>query len=174
MQLTGLSVARRAVPYLRFSDNAGAATTWGYASRPPAESSKSCLAIGPFRASYCNTGSKGGVATRFASSSGMVNVNVRVTGKRIAESRREQHAAEHAEARHRQAGRGTGGSTELVKWPTTTGSEFDTGWTTISAPASGGGETGVAFGVGGTGDTGGCYGYPMPEEWDLTVLCRLH
>lgn len=170
MKLEGRSVARRAVPYLRFDDYAGAATSWG-AAKPSTScrSGTSCIEIGPFRASYCNTGSKGGIATRLPGGTGIVNATVRMTGKRIASYGGGSVPPGMIKLAVARPGEVPVVAPDSDLHPTITDGGLDTGWVKISAVAPGGSETGIALGVGGTGVASGCYGYPMPEEWELTV-----
>jgi len=174
MQLQGAYVAQRAVPYLRFDDYAGAAMMWGDAK--PSTScgaGKSCIAIGPFKHSYCSGGSKGGVATRLPSGLGIVNASVRAVAKRIATYGGGVIPPGAIRLSAARPGEKAVVGEDTLKWPTTTGTEVDTGWTTLSLKAPGGAETGVAVSAGGVGSTtSGCAYYggpPMPEEWEITV-----
>ncbi|MBI2389932.1 MAG: hypothetical protein HYV09_10100 [Deltaproteobacteria bacterium] len=178
--LEGARVAKRAERYLRFDDYAGAAFLWGAAKvgttgcRP----GKRCVAIGPFKASYCAPGSQGGVATRLPGG-GPATVQLRGVARRISTwggSTKPSVNVVHL------AGAAPGIDAKVVSstltWPATPGSDgtLDSGWTTlsVSTPIS---EkvTESAFAVSGGGigrAASGCGYYggpPMPEEWEITL-----
>lgn len=173
MMLDGVAVAKRAVRYLKFDDYAGAPTLWGAAaaSASGCRAGRPCVAIGPFKHSYCTGGSKGGIATRLPGF-GAITASLRAVAKRT--SSWGGGGSPPTNIVHLQSARAPDAPTvseTTLTWPTSTSELRDTGWVTVTGKGAGTpAETGVALSVGGIGQATPCiYGGPVPEEWEITV-----
>ncbi|MGZ3450397.1 MAG: hypothetical protein ACXVEF_12425 [Polyangiales bacterium] len=155
--------------------------TWGVTKvvSEGCKSAKSCLQIGPFRWSYCASGSAGGAAIRLAGA-GSANATVRghavraMTYPGYPGSTPPNAFPQLAQANP--SGDVKVADVSAMKWSSASSDgSFDTGWFSLSTSlGSDGVESGIAIGGGGVGPySSGCSawgGPPVPEEYDVTIF----
>ncbi len=172
-----VDVPKLAGDVLRF-DGPVSPLLWGDAKivTTGCKSAAKCLQIGPYKQSYCQYGSAGGVAARFAGS-GSARALVRAVGKRVSS----YGGGGLPPGSAIQFGAVTPGSdvqhSSALPWhPTATPDAYDTGWSTVTATSAAGSETGVALSGGGLGKPSSGCGYggppaptPAPIDYEVTT-----